>query len=54
MGLFGKHQTSSTSIKTHRENLKKNLEHRLSVARSNGDEKLIQQLEQEAAYLNLK
>ncbi len=54
MGLFGKSQTSGTSAKAHRENLKKNLEHRLSVARSNGDEKLVQQLEQEATYLNLK
>lgn len=54
MGLFGKNKASSTSLEVHRENLKKNLEHRLSVARSNGDEKLIKQLEQEAAYLNLK
>jgi len=54
MGLFGKSKAAGTSTKAHRENLKKNLEHRLSVARTNGDEKLVQQLEQEAAYLNLK
>lgn len=53
MVLFGKSKSSSTSVKAHRENLKKNLEHRLTVARSNGDEKLVRQLEQEAAYLNL-
>ena len=39
---------------TRKENLKKNLEHRLEVARSKGDEKLLQQLQSEAAYLNLK
>jgi len=38
---------------THRANLQKNLEHRLEVARANGDEALIRQLQQEASYLNL-
>ena len=38
----------------HRETLKKNLEHRLEVARSKGDQSLVQQLEREAAYLNLQ
>ena len=38
----------------HRETLRKNLEHRLEVARSKGDENLLQQLQREAAYLNLK
>ena len=37
----------------HRANLQKNLEHRLEVARANGDEALIRQLQQEANYLNL-
>ena len=37
----------------HRANLKKNLEHRLEVARANGDETLIRLLEQEASYLRL-
>jgi hypothetical protein len=39
---------------THRESLCRSLEHRLELARSKGDEKLIQQLEKEAAYLHLK
>ena len=38
----------------HRETLRKNLEHRLEVARGKGDQNLLQQLEKEAAYLNLK
>ena len=37
----------------HRANLKKNLEHRLEVARAKGDETLIRMLEQEASYLHL-
>jgi hypothetical protein len=37
----------------HRNNLQKNLEHRLDVARANGDETLIRQLEAEASYLRL-
>ncbi|MGB5959334.1 MAG: hypothetical protein WBG73_01645 [Coleofasciculaceae cyanobacterium] len=37
----------------HRVNLQKNLEHRIEVARANGDEALVRQLEQEASYLNL-
>ncbi|MBE9205453.1 hypothetical protein IQ244_02675 [Nostoc sp. LEGE 06077] len=35
----------------HRQNLRKNLEHRLEVARSQGDERLINQLEAEMKYL---
>ncbi len=38
----------------HKETLKKNLEHRLEVARSKGDQSLVQQLQREAAYLDLK
>ena len=38
----------------HRNNLRKNLQHRLEVARTNGDEKLVRQLEAEAHYLNLQ
>ncbi len=37
----------------HRDNLRKSLEHRLEVARANGDETLIRQLEAEASYLRL-
>lgn len=37
----------------HRDSLKKNLQHRIEVARAKGDESLIRQLEAEASYLNL-
>lgn len=37
----------------HRDNLQKNLQHRLEVARAKGDETLIRQLEAEASYLDL-
>jgi hypothetical protein len=36
---------------THRDNLRRNLQHRLEVARSRGDENLVRQLEAEASYL---
>lgn len=35
-----------------KENLRKKLEHRLEVARSQGDRRLVQQLEAEAEYLH--
>lgn len=38
----------------HRETLQKNLQHRLEVARSQGNEKLVNQLEAEAAYLHFQ
>ncbi|HEY9822156.1 MAG TPA: hypothetical protein V6D35_15495 [Candidatus Sericytochromatia bacterium] len=44
---------AQTAAAAHRVNLQKNLEHRLEVARANGDEVLIRQLQQEASYLNL-
>lgn len=37
----------------HQESLRKNLQHRLEVARAQGNESLVRQLEKEAAYLNL-
>jgi hypothetical protein len=37
----------------HRESLRKSLEHRLEIARANGDDKLIRQLEAEASYLHM-
>jgi hypothetical protein len=37
----------------HRQSLIKNLEHRLEVARANGDQALIAKLEAEARYLHL-
>lgn len=42
------------AVAAHRVNLQKSLEHRLDVARANGDEALIRQLEQEANYLHLE
>lgn len=41
------------AVAAHRVNLQKSLEHRLDIARANGDEALIRQLEQEANYLHL-
>ncbi len=38
----------------HRENLRKSLQHRLEVARVEGNEKLLRQLEAEANYLHMK
>ncbi|BAY15327.1 hypothetical protein NIES2109_33320 [Nostoc sp. HK-01] len=35
----------------HRQNLRKNLEHRLEVAKAQGNERLINQLEAEMRYL---
>ncbi|HIK38845.1 MAG: hypothetical protein N3D76_08130 [Geminocystis sp.] len=54
MGIWGNSKKNASINEIHKENLKKNLEHRLAVARSRGDQKLIEQLEREAAYLNLK
>lgn len=46
-------ETKQKAQSVHREALKQNLLHRLEVARSQGNEKLISQLEAEASYLNL-
>jgi hypothetical protein len=47
-------QTLTQAASAHRETLQKNLQHRLEIARSQGNEKLIRQLEAEVAYLHLK
>lgn len=47
------HKKTQNAAATHRESLRKNLEHRLDVARANGDESLVRQLEAEAKYLRL-
>jgi hypothetical protein len=39
------------TAETHRDNLRKRLQHRLTVARANGDTAWIQLLEAEANYL---
>lgn len=37
----------------HRDNLRKSLQHRLELARSQGNDNLVRQLEKEATYLHL-
>jgi len=54
MNINRKQQMNLTAKQAYKENLRKNLEHRLEVARSNGDQNLIAQLEKEAAYLNVQ
>lgn len=46
--------TVSQATEAHRENLRKNLQHRIEVARVQGNDKLLEQLQQEAAYLQMK
>ncbi len=48
-----RHNQVQQAAAAHRDNLQKNLAHRLEVARANGDETLIRQLEAEANYLRL-
>ncbi len=47
-------ETIKKAASTHRESLRQNLQHRLEVARANGNEELIRQLEAEASYLRFK
>ena len=42
------------AAQTHRESLRKSLQHRLEVARASGNDQLVHQLEAEAAYLHLQ
>lgn len=46
-------ETITQAAKAHRESLRKSLQHRLEMARAMNNEKLILQLEAEAAYLHL-
>ena len=39
------------TVQAHRENIQRSLQHRLEVARANGDEHLVRMLEAEANYL---
>lgn len=48
-----KQAESKEAALNHRQSLIKNLEHRLEVARANGDQALIEKLEAEARYLHL-
>ncbi len=45
-------QELKQTAQTHRANVQKNLQRRLEVARANGDQALIRQLEEEAQYLS--
>ena len=51
---INRQETLKNTAANHRNNLRKSLEHRLEVARANGDERLIRQLEAEASYLHMK
>ncbi|MBF2005390.1 MAG: hypothetical protein IGS49_07960 [Chlorogloeopsis fritschii C42_A2020_084] len=45
-------QRLQTAVDIHRANILKSLEHRLQVAKANGDENLLRQLEAEKTYYN--
>jgi hypothetical protein len=47
-------QTLTQAASAHRESLKRNLLHRLEVARTVGNDSLVNQLEAEAHYLHLQ
>ncbi|MEA5535536.1 hypothetical protein [Crocosphaera sp. XPORK-15E] len=47
-------ETLTEAIQAHRESLRKSLQHRLEVARASNNEKLLRQLEAEAAYLHIQ
>jgi hypothetical protein len=50
--MLNRNRTSRTRIsEIHRSNLRKSLEHRMEVARSQGNEALMRLLEAEADYL---
>jgi hypothetical protein len=49
-----KAQMSANAGQAYEDSLRKNLEHRLEVARNQGNQKLVEQLEKEASYLHLK
>ncbi|MEB3181947.1 MAG: hypothetical protein VKL59_23365 [Nostocaceae cyanobacterium] len=45
-------QAARTAREAHRVNIQKSLQHRLEVARANGDQTLIRQLEAELEYFS--
>ena len=51
---INRQETLKKAASTHRNSLRKSLEHRLEVARANGNEQLVRQLESEANYLQMK
>jgi hypothetical protein len=54
MNINRQNQVKNAAAVAHHESLRRSLEHRLELARSNGDETLIKQLEKEANYLHLQ
>jgi len=46
-------QSLTQAATAHNESLRKNLQHRLEVARAEGNDILVRQLEAEASYLRL-
>lgn len=46
-------QLVTKAVSAHRDSLRKNLQHRLEIARAQGNDALVRQLEAEASYLNL-
>ncbi|MBR8831072.1 MAG: hypothetical protein N5P05_003778 [Chroococcopsis gigantea SAG 12.99] len=46
-------QSLTQAASAHRETLRRNLQHRLEVARAQGNETLVRQLEAEALYLRV-
>ena len=44
-------QVVTQAHQTHRDTLRKNIQHRLEIARAKGDEALVRQLEAEAQYI---
>lgn len=47
-----KQQAAKQAAESHRINIQRSLQHRLEVAKAQGDEKLIRQLEAEINYFN--
>lgn len=47
-----RHKIVKQTAAVHRENIQKNLQHRLEVARTKGDQQLVRLLEAEASYFN--
>ncbi len=52
--IKNRQQSVIQAAAVYRESLKKNLQHRLEIARAQGDERLVRQIEAEANYLQLK
>lgn len=47
-----KQQAAKQAVDAHRVNIQRSIEHRLQVAKANGNEQLVRQLEAEMSYFN--